>query len=193
MKTNGFAMALLVGATLVLTPVSLRAAENYTVDSVHSYVLFKINHLNVGNSYGRFGDPSGSFTWDEANPSKSSFELTVQAAKVDTDNEKRDKHLRSPEFFNASQHDAITFKSTAVKQVKPDTLEIDGMLSMLGQTHPITVTAQQTGHGKDPWGKYRRGFETTFTIRRSQWGMDFMLKGLSDEVEITVSVEGVRQ
>lgn len=193
MKTNGFAITVLVAATFVLAPAFLRAAETYTVDSVHSYVLFKINHLNVGNSYGRFDDPSGSFSWDDANPSKSSFEFTVQAAKVNTSNEKRDKHLRSPEFFNASQHAAISFKSTAVKQVRPDALEIDGMLSMLGQTHPITVTARQTGHGNDPWGKYRRGFETTFTIKRSQWGMDFMLKGLSDEVEITVSVEGVRQ
>ena len=193
MKPNGFAITVMVALTLALMPGSLLAAENYTVDSVHSYVIFKINHLNIGNSYGRFDDPSGSFTWDEANPANSSFELMVQATNVDTDNEKRDKHLRSPEFFNASQHAAINFKSEAVKAVKPDTLEIKGMLSMLGQTHPITVTAQQTGHGKDPWGKYRRGFETTFTIKRSQWGMDFMLKGLSDEVEITVSVEGVRQ
>jgi polyisoprenoid-binding protein YceI len=192
MKSNYVAFALLVAVILALAPVSLRAAETYTVDGVHSYVLFKINHLNIGNSYGRFGNPSGSITWDDANPSKSSFELMVQADNVDTDNENRDKHLRSPEFFNASQHAVISFKSTAVKQVKPDALEINGMLSMLGQTHPITVTARQTGHGKDPWGKYRRGFETTFTIKRSQWGMDFMLSGLSDEVQITVSVEGVR-
>ena len=193
MKPNGFAITLMVALTLVLMPGSLLAAENYTVDSVHSYVIFKINHLNIGNSYGRFDEPSGSFTWDEANPTNSSFELMVQATNVDTDNEKRDKHLRSPEFFNASQHAAISFKSEAVKAVKPDMLEIKGMLSMLGQTHPITVTAQQTGHGKDPWGNYRRGFETIFTIKRSQWGMDFMLSGLSDEVEVTVSVEGVRQ
>ena len=193
MKPNGFAITLMVALTLVLMPGSLLAAENYTVDSVHSYVIFKINHLNIGNSYGRFDEPSGSFTWDEVNPTNSSFELMVQATNVDTDNEKRDKHLRSPEFFNASQHAAISFKSEAVKAVKPDMLEIKGMLSMLGQTHPITVTAQQTGHGKDPWGNYRRGFETIFTIKRSQWGMDFMLSGLSDEVEVTVSVEGVRQ
>ena len=193
MKSNGFAITVLVAVTLALMPKLLRAAETYTVDSVHSYVLFKINHLNVGNSYGRFDGPSGSFTWDDANPSKSSFEFTVQAAKVNTGHEKRDKNLRSPDFLHTSQHAEIRFKSTAVRQVKPDAVEINGMLSMLGQIHPITVTARQTGHGNDPWGKYRRGFETTFTIKRSQWGMDFMLKGLSDEVEITVSVEGVRQ
>ena len=193
MKFNGFAITALVAVSCTLTPAAFAAAENYTIDSVHSYVLFKINHLNIGNSHGRFDDPRGSFTWDDANPANSRFELELQAVKVDTDNEKRDKHLRGPDFFSADQHAVISFKSTAIKPVKPDTFEISGMLTMLGQNHPLTVTAVHTGHGKDPWGNYRRGFETTFTIKRSQWGMDFMLSGLSDDVEITVSVEGVRQ
>ncbi len=191
MKTfSSLALALVV---MALVPHTVLAAETYAVDSTHTYVLFKINHLNIGNSYGRFDGPSGSFTWDEANPANSKFELMVKATNVDTDSDKRDKHLRSADFFNTDQHTLISFKSSGVKKLKDDTFEVRGDLTMLGQSHPITVSAVQTGNGEDPWGKYRRGFETTFTIKRSQWGMNFMLNGLSDEVEITVSIEGVRQ
>ncbi len=191
MKTiSSLDLALVV---MALVPHTVLAAETYAVDSTHTYVLFKINHLNIGNSYGRFDGPSGSFTWDEANPANSEFELMVQATNVDTDSDKRDKHLRSADFFNADQHTQISFKSSGVRKLKDDTFEVRGDLTMLGQSHPITVSAVQTGNGEDPWGNYRRGFETTFTIKRSQWGMNFMLNGLSDEVEITVSIEGVRQ
>ncbi len=185
-------MAIAAAAFLVI-PAPIMAAESFTVDTTHTYVMFKIDHLNIGNSYGRFDGPSGRFTWDEANPANSKFELMVQAAKIDTDSDKRDKHLRSADFFNTDQHAQISFKSTRIKKLKANTFEIRGDLTMLGQTHPITVSAVQTGSGQDPWGNYRRGFETTFTIKRSQWGMDFMLNGLSDEVEVTVSLEGVRQ
>jgi polyisoprenoid-binding protein YceI len=71
--------------------------------------------------------------------------------------------------------------------------EISGQLTLLRRTHPISLTAAQTGHGPDPWGNCRRGFETTFVIKRAPWGMDFMLNGLSDEGEVTVSIEGIRQ
>lgn len=182
-----------VALTLMLLPPSVQAAENYAVDSAHTYIIFKIDHLGIGNSYGRFNNPRGSFRWDATNPANSEFKLMFAAADIDTANEKRDKHLRSPDFFNTDQHAQIVFQSTGVQKRQADTYEISGTLTMLGQTHPVVVSAVQTGYGEDPWGKYRRGFETTFTIKRSQWGMDYMLSGLSDEVEITVSLEGIRQ
>ncbi len=186
-------MAMAAAAVILAPAPVVLAAETYKVDTTHTYILFKINHLNVGNSYGRINGPTGSFVWDDANPAGSRFEIEVSAANVDTDNDKRDKHLRGPDFFNAAEHNAIAFRSTAVKKTGPETFEIMGQLNLLGQSHPITVNATKTGHGKDPWGNYRRGFETTFTIKRSQWGMNFMQSGLGDEVEITVSLEGIRQ
>ena len=119
--------------------------------------------------------------------------MQVPARNVDTDVEKRDEHLRSEDFFNAAKYELMAFESTQVKPLDGKNLEVNGNLSLLGQSRPIIVTVRDTGAGKDPWGNFRRGFETTFTIKRSDFGMNYMIGGVSDEVEITVSVEGIRK
>jgi len=172
---------------------ALSAAETYKVDTAHTYVMFRVKHLGVGYSYGRFNGPAGKFVFDESSPSNSSIEMQVKTNDVDTKVDKRDNHLKSPDFFNAAEHPEISFKSTSVKKISSNTYEVAGNLTLLGKTRPISMKASDTGAGEDPWGKYRRGFETTFTIKRSEFGMNFMLKGVSDEVDITVSVEGIRQ
>jgi len=172
---------------------ALSAAETYKVDTAHTYVMFRVKHLGVGYSYGRFNGPTGKFVFDESSPSSCSIEMQVKTNDVDTKVDKRDNDLKGPDFFNAVEHPAITFKSTSVKKISNNTYEVTGNLTLLGKTRPISMKASDTGEGKDPWGKYRRGFESTFTIKRSEFGMNFMLNGVSDEVDITVSVEGIRQ
>ncbi len=179
--------------SLGLSNNPLFAAETYSVDTAHTYVMFRVKHLGVGYSYGRFNGPAGKFVFDEASPSNSSIEMQVKADDIDTNVDKRDSHLKSADFFNAAEHPAISFKSTSVKKISDDMYEVAGDFTLLGKTRPVTMKAKDTGAGKDPWGKYRRGFETTFTIKRSEYGMNFMLNGVSDEVDITVSVEGIRQ
>lgn len=169
------------------------AAETYQVDPVHSYVLFRVKHLDIGYSYGRFPGPAGVIEWDDAAPEKSRVEMSVDVASVDTDVEKRDQHLKSADFFDVEQHPAITFRSTSIKKTGDETFAVAGDLTLLGKTRPVTAVVRRTGAGKDPWGQYRIGFETVFTIQRSAWGMNFMLNGVSDAVDITVSVEGIRQ
>jgi len=169
------------------------AAETYKLDPAHTSVVFRIKHLGVAYVYGRFNGPTGAFVFDESSPSKNSIQMQVDAQNVDTAVHKRDNHLKSPDFFNAGEHPLITFKSTSVKKSGKDSYEITGDLTLLGKTKPITVKALQTGTGKDPWGNYRRGFETSFTISRSDFGMDFMMKVVADDVLLTVSVEGIRQ
>lgn len=93
-----------------------------------------------------------------------------------------------PIFFKADQHARICFQSIAVKRFKADTLKVRGNLTRRGQIHLITVAAMQTSQDNDPGGNYRFGFETAFTIKRHQWGMDFMRNGLSDAVEIVLNV-----
>ncbi len=169
------------------------AAETYKLDPDHTSIIFRLKHLGVAYVYGRFGGPTGSFVFDESSPANSSIEIQVDAKNVDTAVAKRDNHLKSPDFFDAGEHPLIKFKSTSVKKSGPDSYEVSGNLTLLGKTRPVTVKARQTGNGKDPWGNFRQGFETSFSIKRSDFGMDFMMGVASDDVLLTVSVEGIRQ
>ena len=169
------------------------AAENFKLDPVHTSIVFRVKHLGVAYVFGRFNGPTGSFVFDESTPSNSSVEVIVNAKNVDTAYEKRDNHLRSADFFNIGDYPLISFKSKSVKKLNQDTYEVSGNLTLLGKTRPITVKAHATGAGKDPWGNFRRGLETSFTIKRSDFGMNFMMGGVSDEVNLTVSFEGIRQ
>lgn len=193
MQTRYKAFKLSSAIALLLLATSVFAAERYQVDTAHTYILFKVKHFDIGYSYGRFDGPTGSIVWEQANPANSSIEMTVNAVDVNTADGKRDQHLRSADFLNVEKYTAIAFKSTSVRQLSADAYEVTGELTLLGKTRPIAMTVRQTGVGKDPWGDYRRGFETNFVIKRSDWGMDFMLDGVSDEVELTVSIEGIRQ
>ncbi len=182
-------LALLFG----MPAIAGAAEETYTVDTDHTYVLFRVKHLDIGYSYGRFNKPVGSFTFDTATDTLGSIRMQVMAENVDTDVEKRDNHLRSPDFFDAKEYPLISFTSTAIRKVGDGTYDVTGDITLLGNTRPITFKAVQTGAGKDPWGKYRRGYKVVFTLKRSSFGMEFMLGGVSDEVEVTVSVEGIKR
>jgi polyisoprenoid-binding protein YceI len=179
----------LIGGLAAVAP----AAETYKVDPVHSAVIFRIKHLNVSYSYGRFNDPQGTFVFDDDEPASCSFDIKVRTRDVDTNNAERDKHLRGEVFFDVKQFPYITFKSTQVTKSGEDTYKVAGDMTFHGVTRPITVEVQRTGAGPDPWGTYRSGFETVFTIKRSDFGMDAMLETLGDEVRLFVSLEGVRQ
>jgi len=186
-------LAGVVVSLLVFTGTTAVAADIYRVDPVHSAVVFRVQHLGVSDAFGRFNDATGKFKIDEENPGKNSVEISVRTNKVDTANNKRDKHLRSPDFFNMEAHPAITFKSRKFEKTGSTTYRVSGDLTLLGVTKPLTVTATRVGSGKDPWGGYRTGFTTEFTIKRSDFGMDFLLNGVGDDVHITVSIEGIRQ
>ena len=172
---------------------SAYAAETYKLDPAHTSIVFRVKHLGVSHVYGRINGPTGSFVFDESSPSKSAIVMQVETKNVDTAVEKRDAQLKSPDFFNAGEYPLVSFKSKTVKKLKEAVYEVSGDLTLLGKTRPITVEVNATGAGKDPWGGFRRGFETSFSIKRSDFGMDFMMGGVSDEVNLTVSVEGIRQ
>lgn len=189
---NIFTAILAIGLVAAASaPVS--AAETYKLDPTLTSIVFRAKYQGVAIAYGRFNGPTGSFVFDESAPAKSAIEVRLNAKDVDTAVEKRDKHLKSPDFFDAAEHPLVTFKSTSVKKINNDTYQVTGNLTLLGKSRPITVIANQTGSGKDPWGNFLRGFETLFKIKRSEFGMNFMLNGVDDEVVIIVSVTGIRQ
>ncbi len=174
-------------------PDTLSRAAGYSVDGVHSSVVFRIQHLGVSYFYGRFNSPRGTIAFDPENPTACSFEVELESAAVDTGNDKRDNHLRSPDFFSASEFPRISFKSTGVTRRTSDTFEVAGALTLHGKTRPITIQLEQVGCGETPQG-YRCGFETTFTIKRSDYGMTYMQGGgLGDEVTLMVGLEAVRK
>ena len=174
---------------------SAKVASDFKIDGVHSSVIFKINHLGTSNFYGRINMAEGEFTFDPASPDSASINVTLKTDNIDSGNAQRDGHLKSPDFFDAKQFPTITFKSTGVKKVG-DGYQLTGDLTLHGQTKPITAKFVHIGE-KDAGAKfgYRSGFEATFTIKRSDFGMKFMAENgmLGDEVAVTASLEGVRK
>lgn len=175
-------------ALLVLLAAPLRAAS-YAVDPVHSSAVFRIAHLNTSYLYGRFDVVSGSFTLDSQDPSKDSFEVTIPVAKLDTNNAMRDNDLKGPDYFSAKEFADITFKSTKVEKVDDTHVNVTGDLTLHGVTKSITIPVEKTGEGKTAMG-VRAGVEAIFTIKRSDFGMNYKLDMIGDEVKLMVALEG---
>ncbi len=175
------------------TITSLSAADNYKIDPISSSAVFSVRHFNVANFYGRFNAIDGALVWDAANPAASKITVTIQAGSVDTNNEKRNAHLANPDFFDAKQFPILQFESTSFKPVGDTTYEVSGNYTMHGVTKPITISVEKTGEAKDPKGNMRLGFETKFSIKRSDYGMSKMLENIGDDVHIIFSTEAVKQ
>jgi polyisoprenoid-binding protein YceI len=183
------ALAALVGLSLGTTAAPARAAaEVYTVDPVHSYVLFKVKHMDIAYAYGRFNEFSGTISWDAANPAASTISVEVKTQSVDTGNKDRDAHLTNPDFFNAAQFPTMTFKSTAVKKVDATHLEVTGDLSLHGKTKSVTFAVEHAGPITHPRAGTVAGFHAEFPIKRSDFGVG-KPEGLGDEVRLTLSLE----
>ena len=189
-------------AAVTLTPIPgppgvARAADEpsgkaFQVDKVHSSTIFGIKHLGVGYVYGRFNTIGGQFVIDPTNLKDSSVEITIKVESIDTGDEARDKHLRGTDFFNAKVFPDATFKSAAIKKAD-DGIEMTGDLTIHGVTKRITVPLEFVGEGKDPWGNYRAGFHSEFTIKRSDFGINYMPEGLGEDIRMIISMEGVRR
>jgi polyisoprenoid-binding protein YceI len=186
-------------ATLALAGSLLGAGQTLAADYVidkegqHAFINFKISHLGYSWLYGTFKDFDGSFSFDAAKPEESKVKVTVNTASVDSNHAERDKHLRSADFLNVGKHPTATFESTAVKSTGEGTAEITGNLTLNGVTKPVVITAKFIGEGQDPWGGYRAGFEGSTKLRLKDFDIQKDLGPASQEVELILSVEGVRQ
>jgi len=169
----------------------LQAAENYSIDPMHSGVNFKISHIGLSWVHGRFNNYAGTFTIDPEDAGKCSFELKINAETIDTNNSKRDAHLRSPDFFNAKQFPAITFESTGVKAIK-DGYEVTGNLTMHGATKPVTFALLGGKTAEFPPGVPRTGYSTELILKRSEFGVgkEQFANALGEDVHVAISFEG---
>jgi polyisoprenoid-binding protein YceI len=176
-----------LGAPRAETPAPASAAGAWSVDPVHSSMVFRIKHMNTAYFYGTFNDLSGTVTFDEAKPEASSVDLAVKIDSVETHADGRNKHLKSASFFNSAEFPTATFKSTAWKG-SGTSFDVTGDMTIHGVKKPLTIKLEKTGEGKGQQGPII-GFETTFTIKRSDFGITYMPDGLSDEVKMVVSIE----
>jgi polyisoprenoid-binding protein YceI len=187
-------LAALALGTALFTAGQVMAAD-YVIDKEgqHAFVNFKISHLGYSWLYGTFKDFDGSFSFDEKNPQASKVKVSLKTASVDTNNAERDKHLRSGDFLNVDKHPSATFESTAVKSTGQGTADITGNLTLNGVTKPVVIAATFVGQGDDPWGGYRAGFAGSTKLKLKDFDIQKDLGPASQEVELIISIEGVRQ
>jgi polyisoprenoid-binding protein YceI len=170
----------------------------WKIDPAHSSVEFSVKHLGIATVRGNFNEFEGTLEVGDDLESARAYG-TVQCASVSTNEDQRDNHLRSEDFFHAEVHPELSFASTAIRPVDDDTFEIEGDLTMRGVTRPITLRAELQGTESDPWGNERVGLEVTGQLHRGDWGMTFnqalgsgnML--VSDRVKLSLDISGVKE
>ena len=171
----------------------------YQIDSAHSVAQFSVRHLMVSNVRGDFTKLSGSLAYDASNPANSSLEARVEVASINTRDEQRDAHLKSPDFFDAEKFPELTFRSKQVTK-DGDGWQVKGDLTIHGVTREVTLAVEgPTPEVKDPWGGYRIGATAETKIHRKDFGLTYNMAleaggvVVGDDVKITIEIEAMRQ
>jgi polyisoprenoid-binding protein YceI len=179
-------------SALLLSGVSaLAQSSSWTIDPNHSQVNFQIRHMGVSNVRGSISGITGTVVWDAKDPGKSSVEATITTKTVTTNNEKRDAHLKSPDFFNVEKFPTMTFKSTSVTS-ENGKLQVVGDLTLGGVTKSVTLDVDgPTPPQKDQHGKLVTGFSISGMLKRSDFnfGQKFTAPVLGDDVRFTIDSE----
>lgn len=188
----------IAAAGLAFSAVSFAApaaapAGTYKLDPAHSGAFFEIGHAGgISRFMGRFNDMAGDLVVDT--PEKSKITVTIKTDSVDTNHEGLNKHLKSPDFFNAVQFPTLTFTSTAVKLDANGEGSIAGNLNLHGVTKPVTLKLKHIGTGKGMKGEQRVGYVATGTIKRTDFGMTYGVPGAAtDEVDLKINIEAIKQ
>jgi polyisoprenoid-binding protein YceI len=173
--------------------------STWTIDAAHAEVGFAVRHLMISTVRGRFGALNGTVTLDETNPKGSKVDVTIDVTSIDTRQEQRDAHLRSPDFFDAANFPTMHFVSKKVVGDVTDEFQLIGDLTIRGVTKEVTLDVKAEGRGMDPWGNERAGFSAKGKISRGEFGLTWnqVLEAggvtVSDEVKLAIDAEIVRQ
>lgn len=187
------APALALIATLSIP--AFAPAADYVIDTAktHAFIQFRIQHLGYSWLYGRFNEFEGSFSYDEKNPSTNKVDVSINIASIDSNHAERDKHLRSDDFLDVKKFPQARFVSTQFEDQGEGKALLSGDFTLHGVTKPIVIAVERVGQGSDPWGGYRAGFFGTTVLKLADYGITRDLGPASQEVELMLSVEGVRQ
>jgi polyisoprenoid-binding protein YceI len=190
LKRFAFALVLALTAATVFA-----APQTYVVDRPHSQATFTIRHM-MSKVTGKFDDFTGAINLDRANAAASSVEFTIKTASINTGDPNRDKHLRTPDFFDAEKNPEIHFKSTAIAPSKTKNVyDVTGDLTMHGVTKRVTLPVEFLGFQKDPWGNERAGFEVDTKLSRKDFNINWnkaLDNGgvlLGDDVTVSINLE----
>jgi len=200
---RALASAAVVGA-IVASPVAFRSATPviaaapvamtaFTIDASHSQVLFKVRHLGLSTVTGRFGTFAGTFQLDPASGQAGAANLSIDVASINTDNDRRNSHLKSPDFFAADSFPKIAFVSTGITKGKGNSYKVAGNLTMRGVTKPVVLDAELAGTRQTPQG-WLAAVNMTGTVKRKDFGLmwDRVTEGVavvSDEITLVIEVE----
>lgn len=195
----GRALAMVCLGTGVLLGAAPGYAEmaRYDVDLEHSIVEFKVSHMVISNTTGHFKDYSGFIEMDPEAGTVKAIDATIKTASVTTNHEKRDTHLRTPDFFDVEKYPTMTFKMKSYKKNGDGYIAV-GDLTLRGVTKEVTLAGNLNGVTKDPWGKTRAGFTAEGTVNRKDFGMvwnkalDSGGLVVGDEISIKLEIECIK-
>jgi len=184
---------------MVALPV-LAHADTWQIDPAHNNVEFTVRHMMISNVKGQFQKTSGTITANGADPASAKIDATIDATSIDTRVDRRDAHLKSPDFLDVAKFPTITFKSTKVEAAGPGKWKVTGDLTLHGVTKPVVLDVEGTGAPiHDPMGNTRAGASATTKIRRSDFGLIWN-KALEaggvmvgDEVAISIDLEAIKK
>ena len=177
---------ILLALTLTLA-LPLTAAE-FDIDSSHTFLTFKVSHINTGLTVGQFRKVEGSLDLDAGK-----LEITAYANSLDSNDAKRDEHLKGPDFFNVKQFPVLRFTASKIEKKSDKVYQVTGTLLLHGRKQMITIDLTKVGEGKDPWGGYRTGYEASFKLNRDDYGMSYGAAMVGNEVEVYFSTEAIRK
>jgi len=192
MKKTLIISAMIFGMSMLTTATQ---AADYDIDTkgAHAFVQFKIKHLGYSWLIGRFNTFNGEFSYDEKNPAASKVKVNIETSSIDSNHAERDKHLRGKDFLDVGKFPKANFVSTSFKEMGDGKAELKGNLTLRGVTKPVTLSLKHVGHGADPWGGYRRGFEGSTMLTLKDFGIDYDLGPASRQVEMFLALEGIRR
>jgi polyisoprenoid-binding protein YceI len=191
------ALAVAALAGLAAAPAAQAEPREYVLDEEHFAIAFLVHHLGLADTLGMFREASGSFTYDAEAQTISDVEITVQTDSVFTNHERRDNHLRGPDFLNSGEYPTMTFTADEAEVTGESTGKVHGELTLLGQTKPLTLDVEYVGGRTYPFGDghYAIGISARGSFKRSDYGMTYAVENdiVGDEIELIIEFEGIRQ
>jgi polyisoprenoid-binding protein YceI len=166
----------------------------WNIDPAHTQAEFSVKHLMIATVRGHFGNVTGTVTVQNDDPTTGNVNVSIEAKSLDTRDEKRDAHLRSPDFFDVEKYPTINFRSTHVDRAG-DGFRLTGDLTIAGVTKPVTLQVQDEGRARDPWGNEKAAFSATTKIKRSEFGLTWNVALeaggvlVGDDIKITIEAQ----